>query len=223
MPKKLDLATMTAGDSPEPEISIQNCVATFNLQCSLALKKISLKENFFEFNPSKFAAATVRLKHPRTTALVFQSGNVVCTGAKRELDSLLACRQFVRLLQRHDMRVSFSGFKIQNIVASTSTHGFPLKLQELAEDWGEYTSYEPELFPGLVLRITEPRLVLLLFRSGKIVITGAKHKEQIRLTYKKVYENIIRHYLDSKTTTFSSSVYRNQVKRDKIISSEKIS
>ena len=116
----------------------------------------------------------------------------------------------------HGIKVSFSNFKIQNIVASTVVD-VPLKLQEMAEDYGEHCSYEPELFPGLIFRIVKPKLVFLIFRSGKIVCTGGKKKDEIVNMYKRLYNNIVVKYRDIKTSTSSSSVYRNEVKRRKII------
>ena len=212
--KKLNLRSLP-DDGEEHEISIQNCVSTFNLNNKLDLRKEALQHFFFEYNPSKFAASTVRLREPRTTALIFASGNVVCTGAKERWQSLLAARQYTRLMQRHGIRVSFSNFKVQNIVACTSVDR-PLKLQEMAEQWSEYCSYEPELFPGLIFRIVDPKLVFLIFRSGKIVCTGGKSKKIIEDMYKKMYNNIIKQYLDKKNSTTSSSVYRTEVKRKKI-------
>jgi len=103
--------------------------------------------------------------------LTFSSGNIVCTGSKNIDESLLACRKYTRLLQNAGIRVCFKDFCIQNIVASVAV-GFPLKLHELAADNGPFVSYEASLFPGAVLRVSNPKVVFLLFRSGKIVITG---------------------------------------------------
>ena len=104
-----------------PEFTIQNVVSTFNLGLqSLDLRELALQKGWIEYNPHKFAAACMRLRNPKTTALAFGSGNMVCTGAKDELTSMYASRRYVRLLQRHGLPVVFQKFKIQNIVASSN-------------------------------------------------------------------------------------------------------
>ena len=99
-------------------------------------------------------------------------------GSKDIDESLLACRKYTRLLQNAGIRVCFQNFHIQNIVASVGVP-FPLKLQQLAVDHGPYVSYESALFPGAVLRVENPKVVFLLFRSGKIVITGKFYKVSV--------------------------------------------
>ena len=92
---------------------------------------------------------------------------------------------------------------------------FPLKLYELADDHGPYVSYEPTLFPGAVLRVQNPKVVFLLFRSGKIVITGAKKIDQIKQAFLCVYEPFILKYQDTGDLNVSSSIYRVNIKRKK--------
>lgn len=197
-----------------PEFELQNVVATFNLGVDhLDLRAIALEKPFIEYNPQKFAAATLRIRQPRTTALAFASGNMVCTGAKTEIESRLAGRKYVRLLQKHGIPVSFRAFKIQNIVASAEVP-HTLKLMELSRSYGPYVSYEPDLFPGLVFRTTEPKLVFLLFRSGKIVITGAKSRVEIEKTFKMLFYGIIVKYIDWEDDTQSSSDYRAKMRRE---------
>ena len=218
--EKFDLSSLSAPntDSGIPEYTLQNVVSTFSLGVKgLDLRKIALTHTFLEFNPQTFAAATLRIREPRTTALAFASGNMVCTGSKTELESRLAARKYCRIFQNVGIPVCFKDFKIQNIVASASV-GFTLKLQCIADDYGPYVTYEPDLFPGLMFRSINPKLVFLCFRSGKIVITGAKHKSQIDMTYKTLYHNIICRYRDTDDSTTSSSVYRSQIVQSRDIS-----
>lgn len=197
-----------------PRFELQNVVATFNLGVDyLDLRSISLRKPFVEYNPQKFAAATLRIRYPRTTALAFASGNMVCTGAKTEIESRLASRKYVRLLQKHGIPVSFRDFKIQNIVASAEMP-HTLKLLELSRMYGPYVSYEPDLFPGLVFRTTAPKLVFLLFRSGKIVITGAKNREEIAKTFTSLFYGIICRFIDYDDKAGSSSEYRAKMRRN---------
>jgi len=203
-----------SSDIQLPKFKLQNVVATFNLGVDhLDLRAIALEKAFIEYNPQKFAAATIRIRSPRTTALAFASGNMVCTGAKTELESRLAGRKYVRILQKNGIPVSFRNFKIQNIVASSEIP-HTLKLLELSRAYGPYVSYEPDLFPGLVFRTTAPKLVFLLFRSGKIVITGAKSRDEIRDTYKSLFYGIIVKFIDWEDTSQSSSDYRSKMRRN---------
>ena len=196
-----------------PPFMLQNVVATFNLGVDhLDLRAIALEKPFIEYNPQKFAAASLRIREPRTTALAFASGNMVCTGAKTEIESRYAGRKYVRVLQKHGIPVSFRDFKIQNIVASAEI-SHALKLVELANSYGPYVSYEPDLFPGLVFRTTAPKLVFLIFRSGKVVITGAKCREEIHDTWKRLFFGIVQKFIDTEDTSESSSEYRTKQRR----------
>ena len=200
-----------------PPFQLQNVVSTFSLGITgLNLKKIAMKYAFLEFNPQTFAAAIMRIRYPRTTALAFQSGNMVCTGARDLSLSRLAARKYCRIFQAVGIPVSFNKFKIQNIVASADV-GFTIKLQELSDAYGPYVQYEPDLFPGLILRSINPKLVFLIFRSGKINITGGKRVEDIQRTYHSLYTNIIVKYRDSKGSTSSSSQYRAEMRQKKMI------
>ena len=209
---RYDMDTLPSASPVEQMPTIQNCVATFSLGVkNINLKALALRLKYCDYNPRRFAAMTMRLKSPKTTALAFGSGNMVCTGSKNISQSLLACRKYSRILQESGVKVCFHNFKIQNIVASVGI-GQPLMLYELCRDHGAHVSYEPELFPGLVLRISNPKLVLLMFRSGKIVITGAKTMKEINSTYTKLYHHIIRHYIDTEDTCTSSAKYKLVVK-----------
>ena len=126
----------------------------------------------------RFAAVIMRIREPKTTALIFASGKMVITGAKSEDDSRLARRKYARIIQKLGFEARFSEFKIQNIVGSCDVR-FPIRLEGLAYSHGVYSSYEPELFPGLIYRMVKPKVVLLIFVSGKIVLTGAKVREEI--------------------------------------------
>lgn len=165
---------------------LQNVVATVNLQCTLDLKAIALRARNAEYNPKRFAAVIMRIRDPKTTALIFGSGKVVCTGAKSETESKLAARKYARIIQKLGNEVTFSEFKIQNMVGSCDVK-FPIRLEGLASVHSVFCSYEPELFPGLIYRMHTPKVVLLIFVSGKVVLTGAKHREEIYAAFEAIY------------------------------------
>lgn len=72
---------------------LQNIVATCNLQHQLDLSSIAQRARNAEYNPKRFAACIVRIKEPKTTALMFNSGKMVIAGAKSEEQSRLAARK----------------------------------------------------------------------------------------------------------------------------------
>lgn len=199
-----------------PPYRLVNVVSTCSLGIdNIDLRKLALERNFLEFNPLTFAAATFRIRKPRTTCLLFASGNMVITGSANEHESRLAARKYCRVLQRCNLKVQFTGFGIQNIVASADV-GFTINLQDIADAFTPYASYDGELFPGLIFRSVNPKLVFLIFRSGKIVITGAKKNEEIAVTYDSLYRNIIVKYRGEAGSTASSSEYRNQILHKKM-------
>lgn len=187
----------TAGSSTSTEVdllkhpsglvpTLHNIVATVNLECRLDLKTIALHARNAEYNPKRFAAVVMRIREPKTTALIFASGRMVITGAKSEEFCRLAARKFARIIQKLGFPAKFSEFKIQNIVGRCDVK-FPVRLEGLAFSHGHFSSYEPELFPGLIYRMVKPKVVLLIFVSGKIVLTGAKVREEIYQAFENIY------------------------------------
>ncbi|KAH7175877.1 transcription factor TFIID-domain-containing protein [Dactylonectria macrodidyma] len=166
--------------------TLRNIVATVNLDCRLDLKTIALHARNAEYNPKRFAAVIMRIREPKTTALIFASGKMVVTGAKSEDDSKLASRKYARIIQKLGFNAKFTDFKIQNIVGSCDIK-FPIRLEGLASRHHNFSSYEPELFPGLIYRMIKPKIVLLIFVSGKIVLTGAKVREEIYQAFEMIY------------------------------------
>jgi len=165
---------------------LQNIVSTVNMCCRLDLKKIALHARNAEYNPKRFAAVIMRIREPRTTALIFTSGKMVCTGAKSEEDSRLAARKYARIVQKLGFETRFKDFKIQNMVGSCDVK-FPIRLEGLVLTHSQFSSYEPELFPGLIYRMVKPRIVLLIFVSGKVVLTGAKVRQEIYEAFDNIY------------------------------------
>ncbi|MCJ8730468.1 hypothetical protein PDJAM_G00184800 [Pangasius djambal] len=165
---------------------LQNIVSTVNLGCKLDLKTIALRARNAEYNPKRFAAVIMRIREPRTTALIFSSGKMVCTGAKSEEQSRLAARKYARVVQKLGFPAKFLDFKIQNMVGSCDVK-FPIRLEGLVLTHQQFSSYEPELFPGLIYRMIKPRIVLLIFVSGKVVLTGAKVRSEIYEAFENIY------------------------------------
>ncbi|XP_055547708.1 TBP-related factor [Wyeomyia smithii] len=167
-------------------VQVRNCVATVSLGCELNLQTINFRTRNSEYNPSRFHGVVMRIRDPRCTALVFRSGKIVCTGARNEHDANLAARKFARIIQKIGYSVRFLDFKVQNLVATVDLR-FPIRLENLNQVHGQFSSYEPELFPGLIYRMVKPRVVLLIFVNGKIVFTGAKSEREITDSLENIY------------------------------------
>jgi len=165
---------------------LQNIVATVNLDCKLDLKTIAFHARNVEYNPKRFAAAIMRIRNPKTTALIFASGKMVCTGAKTEALAREAARKYAKVIIKLGFPAQFKDFKIQNMVGSCDVR-FPIRLERLAWSHGHFAQYEPELFPGLIYRMQLPKIVLLIFVSGKIVLTGGKRREDIYQAFENIY------------------------------------
>ncbi|KAM0672036.1 TATA-box binding protein [Ordospora colligata] len=166
--------------------ALQNVVATVNLNCKLDLKNIALRARNAEYNPKRFAAVIMRIREPKTTALIFASGKMVITGAKSEKSSKMAAQRYAKIIHKLGFNATFDDFKIQNIVSSCDIK-FSIRLEGLAYAHSNYCSYEPELFPGLIYRMVKPKIVLLIFVSGKIVLTGAKVRDDIYQAFENIY------------------------------------
>jgi transcription initiation factor TFIID TATA-box-binding protein len=166
--------------------TLQNIVATCNLACDLDLKTIAMYARNAEYNPKRFAAVIMRIRDPKTTALIFRSGKMVVTGAKSEADARTAARKYARIIQKLEFPARFADFKIQNMVGSCDVK-FPIRLEGLAYKHSHYSSYEPELFPGLIYRMVQPKIVLLIFVSGKVVLTGGKLRKEIYAAFEQIY------------------------------------
>lgn len=78
------------------------------------MKQIALRARNAEYNPKRFAAVIMRIREPRTTALIFSSGKMVCTGAKSEETSRLAARKYARIVQKLGFNAKFTEFKVQS-------------------------------------------------------------------------------------------------------------
>jgi len=186
-PLEVDLNKHPSGIVP----TLQNVVATCYLGRKLDLKHIASHARNAEYNPKRFAAVIMRIREPKTTALVFSSGKMVCTGAKSEQDVRLASRKFARIIQKLGFEdAKFKDFKVQNIVGSCDAK-FPIRLEGLHFKHSMFSSYEPELFPGLIYRMKSPKVVLLIFVSGKVVLTGAKTRDEIYQAFENIYPSLV--------------------------------
>jgi transcription initiation factor TFIID TATA-box-binding protein len=169
------------------EIVIQNVVASATLDQKIDLLAIMNVFRNVEYRPKQFPGLVFRLKRPKTATLIFSTGKMVCTGAKSEKLARSAVKKVVRELKKNNIVIlGKPKITIQNIVASANLRG-RIDL-EVAADIMDNVMYEPEQFPGLIYRMKDPKTVLLLFTSGKIVCTGGKSEKIVHESVHKLYE-----------------------------------
>ncbi len=185
---------MTTKKDKENSISVVNIVVSSSLGKEVPLEKMATTLANTEYNPEQFPGLVLRIKEPRTSALIFNSGNIVCTGARsleevrRAIDKIKETVAKVGVIVEIEPEIT-----IQNIVASGSI-GMDLNLNKLAIKMRN-TEYEPEQFPGLVYKLNDPETpaTFLLFSNGKIVCTGTKSEKEVEIAVKKLVEKLKQH------------------------------
>lgn len=162
------------------DINIENIVVTTQITNELDINKLSEVLPDSKYNPDEFPGLILRFKEPKTAALIFSSGKVICTGAKSIEEANNTINNLISRLKNLGISINEKiDIKIQNIIASSDLKK-DLQLRLLAEAlMPENVEYKPEQFPGLVYRINNLGIVLLIFSSGKIVCTGAENFENI--------------------------------------------
>jgi len=162
------------------DITVVNIVVSTSLKHDIPLEKMAATLPNTEYNPEQFPGLVIRIKEPKTSALIFSSGKVVCTGA-RSMDKVEeSIRKIIKGIEKIGIKITIKPeIKIQNIVASGSV-GMDLNLNTLAMKL-KNTEYEPEQFPGLVYKLNEPgiKATFLLFSNGKVVCTGTKSEQEV--------------------------------------------
>lgn len=159
-------------------INIENVVASASLNQKVDLKAVVKGFPGVEFRPERFPGLVFRLKKPKTATLIFSTGKMVCTGAKSEKQSRRAVMTIVKELKKGGIIISGKpDLKVVNIVASAKLGG-KVDLEKAVFTLGK-TMYEPEQFPGLIYRMDQPKVVILIFASGNLVCTGGTREQDV--------------------------------------------
>jgi len=176
---------------PRDTIEIVNVVASTGIGQEINLKQATLALEGADYDPKRFPGLVYRTKDPKTAALLFRSGKIVCTGAKSIDEAYKGIENVFQSLRNIGIDVKGTPeIKVQNIVASADLHS-TLNLNAIASGLGlENIEYEPEQFPGLVYRISDPKVVVLLFGSGKLVVTGGRKPEDAANAVDQIVEEL---------------------------------
>ena len=168
------------------DYKIENVVATVVLEITekIDLTKIARKFEDAEYNPERFPGLVMRIKDPKATFLIFSTGKMVITGLRRADEASPGVKKIIKSIKNAGINVSNPEITIQNIVASGDLHTF-IDLN-MAAIIMENAMYEPEVFPGLIYRMKDPKTVFLIFSTGKVVCTGAKNKKFVKEAFIKL-------------------------------------
>lgn len=174
------------------KVKVENIVATTLIAKELDLREVGKVLKDAEFSPERFPGLVCRTKDPKSAVLIFRSGKLVCTGTRSTEEVHKVIKSIVKKIEKIDKNIiKEPEIQVQNIVASADL-GSELDLTRIAITFDlEKIEYEPEQFPGLVYRIKDPKVVSLLFSSGKIVCTGATKVKDIIIAVEKMKKELI--------------------------------
>ena len=173
----------------EAIIKIQNVVASGTMNQKVDLNAVVKGCPGVEYRPEQFPGLVFRLKRPKTATLIFSSGKMVCTGAKSGKQSRRAIMKVVKELKKGGIIIlGKPSLKVVNIVASASLGG-KVDLEKAVVTLRK-TMYEPEQFPGLIYRMDKPKVVILIFASGNLVVTGAKVEQDVYAAVHKLHGSL---------------------------------
>ena len=168
-------------DKKYESLKIENIVASGVVAESIDLAEFSEKTENCELNKKRFPGAVYRIPDPKIACLIFSSGKIVLTGIRNQqalakgLAIVIESLKKVGVVTLKEPRVV-----ITNMVCSYNL-GKYININKLSVTLNlENIEYEPEQFPGLVYRIKDPRIVVLIFSSGKIILTGGKTLEDVK-------------------------------------------
>lgn len=172
------------------DYKIENVVGTVVVEITekVDLNLIARKLPDVEYNPERFPGLVMRIEKPRATILIFSTGKMVVTGLRKASESGKVVQKVIRNIKKAGIDVKNPVVTIQNIVASGDLHtNIDLNMAAIVM---EYAMYEPEVFPGLIYRMQDPKTVFLIFSTGRIVCTGAKEKSIVREAVLKLNKEV---------------------------------
>lgn len=176
-------------ETPELDIVINNVVCSFSVRCHLNLREIALNGSNVEYRREN-GMITMKLRRPYTTASIWSSGKVTCTGATSEVEAKISARRFARSLQKLGFKVRFNNYRVVNVLG-TCCMPFAIKITSFSLYHKDNADYEPELHPGVTYKLKEPKATLKIFSTGSVTVTApnvAAVQAAVEHIYPLVYE-----------------------------------
>jgi transcription initiation factor TFIID TATA-box-binding protein len=172
----------------ETSFKVVNVVASASLGQKVNLDSVLKVFPDARYPSKQFPGIVLRLRKPRTSALIFQSGKIICTGGKNENEAYEAVENIVKgLINKGVIATKKCEFRVNNMVASVNL-GRNVDLPSISR-W-QKTIYEPEQFPALIYRMEDPKVVLLIFSSGKVICLGTKNENEIHKAIRKLIQKL---------------------------------
>jgi transcription initiation factor TFIID TATA-box-binding protein len=175
---------------PEKKFSakykIENVVINSSLNHPIPLDKLSQLYRDLEYNPTKFPGLCIRLRIPKCAILLFSNGKLVITGLKSPNHAVQVLEKLIEKMKALNIEIQeIPKYQVVNFVVSIDL-GKKINLDRASLFLGQ-SIYEPEVFPGLIFRVTEPfASAFLIFSSGKIVLTGLRNEAEIAPSIKAI-------------------------------------
>jgi len=162
-------------------LKIENMVASGVIAESIDLFEFTEKVENCEFNKKRFPGAVFRIEDPKIACLIFSSGKIVITGVRDNKSLEIGIEKVLKALNDAGIKpLDKPDIAVTNMVCSYNLER-KINLNKMAVTLNiENVEYEPEQFPGLVYRIFDPKIVCLIFSSGKTILTGGKNLEDVK-------------------------------------------
>ncbi|RJT07507.1 TATA-box-binding protein [Halococcus sp. IIIV-5B] len=184
------MSSETPRNKPYSSLEIQNVVASSAISQEVDLRSVAADLPSAEFDAGQFPGLIFRPEGTQATSLIFRSGKMTCTGAATVEGVHEAIHATVEALEELGLEADSPDVTVQNIVSDADL-GESLHLEAITIGLGlENVEYEPEQFPGLIYRLPESNPVVLLFGSGKLVITGARTLDEAEKALSQISERL---------------------------------
>ncbi|MEM2769262.1 MAG: hypothetical protein QXQ78_00710 [Candidatus Anstonellales archaeon] len=176
------------------KLKIVNMVASADLSVEIDIDKFARTSENVEYEPEQFPGAIIRYTNPRTTVLLFRNGRIVIVGSKSQNDIKDTIVQLVNDLNARGVIRSNTTltadtikYNIPNYVALGELE-FSIDLDNLLTDPDLNLEYEPEQFPGIMIWIDKYSSTALVFRNGKIILSGNRDIESMNRSFSYLKE-----------------------------------
>lgn len=156
-------------------VFIANTTYTFSLSVKLDLKFLADRLWDSEYNPKRFPSIIMKMRKPKSTALISRNGKVVLVGCTSEYDALYAARKVCKRVSLFVNNVKLEDLSIKNMVVG-GEHAF-----DLSDYWnkaGPIIQHDSEIFAGITVKLSNG-MSGTLFRTGKFFVTGGKSIEML--------------------------------------------
>ena len=155
-----------------------NMTIMLKLSTNIDLRELETRSDDIVYCPEVFSGAKFRCLSPSYSALIFRTGAVTLTGIKSMEAGQKAAEHLIAKLAGLGLTLDIVSLNVKNHVLSFNA-GIPIHLPSFYEKHSSESSYETELFPGLIYKPKAMKVTILIFSSGKMIATGIRDNDQI--------------------------------------------